>query len=70
MYEDMVKLCEIWIACRKLDPDVHADDAKMVDAITQAASALHWTVSLVEKSTSLGALQVDAAVHMICMAGR
>jgi hypothetical protein len=34
MYEDMVKLREIWIACRKPDLDVHADDAKRVDAIT------------------------------------
>jgi hypothetical protein len=56
MYEDMVKLREIWVACGKPDPDVRADDAKRMDAITQAASALHWTVSLAGKSTSLGAL--------------
>ena len=34
MYENMVKLWEIWVACRKPDADVCADDAKMVDAIT------------------------------------
>jgi hypothetical protein len=56
MYEDMVKLREIWIVCGKPDPDVRADDAKRVDAITQATNALHWTVSLAGKSTSLGAL--------------
>jgi hypothetical protein len=56
MYEDMVKLCEIWVACGKPNLDVHADDAKRVDAIIQAASALHWTVPLAGKSTSLGAL--------------
>jgi hypothetical protein len=56
MYEDMVKLHEIWVACGKPDPDVHADDAKRVDAVTQAASTLYWTISLVGKSTLLGAL--------------
>ena len=56
MYEDMVKLHEIQVACEKLDPDVRADDAKKADAITQTTSALYWTVSLAGKSTSLGAL--------------
>jgi hypothetical protein len=41
MYENMVKLREIWITCGKPDPDVCVDDAKMVDAITQAASTLY-----------------------------
>jgi hypothetical protein len=36
-----MKLHEIWVACRKPDPDVRADDAKRVDAVTQATSALH-----------------------------
>ena len=56
MYEDMVKLREIWVACGKPDAVVCADDAKRMDAITQAASALHWTVSLAGKSTSLDTL--------------
>jgi hypothetical protein len=34
MYEDMVELHEIWVACRKPDPDIRANDAKRVDAIT------------------------------------
>ena len=34
MYEDMVKLHEIWVACGKPDVDVCADNAKRVDAIT------------------------------------
>ena len=56
IYEDMVKLHEIWVACGKPDLDVCVDDTKRVDAITQAASALHWTVSLAKKLTSLGTL--------------
>ena len=56
MSKDMVKLREIWIACGKPNPDVRANDAKKVDAITQATNALHWMVSLAGKSTSLDAL--------------
>ena len=56
MYEDMVKLCEIWVACGKPNADVCADDAKRVDTIIQVANALYWTVSLAGKSTLLGAL--------------
>jgi hypothetical protein len=56
MYEDMVKLCAIWVACNKPNPEVHANDARRADAITLSASALHWTVPLARKSSSLGVL--------------
>jgi hypothetical protein len=46
MYEDMVKLCEIWVACGKPNPDVRVDDAKRMDAIIQATTPYigryHW----------------------------
>jgi hypothetical protein len=56
MYEDMVTLCAIWVACGKPNPEVWADDAKRADAITLSTSALHWTVPFVGKSLSLGSL--------------
>jgi hypothetical protein len=56
MYEDMVKLRAIWVACGKPNPEVRADDARREDAITMLASVLHWTVPLARKSSSLGIL--------------
>ena len=41
MYEDMVKLRAIWVACSKPNSEVCANDAKRADAITLLASALH-----------------------------
>jgi hypothetical protein len=56
MYEDLVKLRAIWSACGKPNADIRTDDANRVKAITMAASALHWTVPLSGKSTTLGSL--------------
>ena len=56
MYEDMVKLRAIWVACGKPNPEVHENDARRVDAITMSASALYWMVLLAKKSSSLGVL--------------
>jgi hypothetical protein len=56
MCKDMVKLCAIWVACGKPNPEVRGVDARRADAITLSASALHWTVSLAGKSSSLGVL--------------
>jgi hypothetical protein len=41
MYEDMVKLRTIWIACSKPNPKVCADDARRADAIILSANTLH-----------------------------
>jgi len=54
LYEDMVKLRAIWDACGRPNPEVRSDDAQRTRAIAMSASALHWTVSLVGKSESLG----------------
>jgi hypothetical protein len=56
MYEDMVTLCAIWVACGKPNPEVRTDDSKRADAITLSANALHWTVPFVGKSLSMGSL--------------
>jgi hypothetical protein len=56
MYEDMVKLCAIWVACCKPNLEVRVDDLGRADVITMSASALHWTVPLAGKSSSLGVL--------------
>ena len=56
MYENMVMLRAIWVACGKTNLEVWVDDAKKADAITLSASALHWAVLFVEKSLSLGSL--------------
>jgi hypothetical protein len=56
MYEDMVKLRAIWIACNKPNLEVRVDDARKADAITLSTSALHWTIPLAGKSSSLGVL--------------
>jgi hypothetical protein len=56
MYEDMVSLRAIWVSCGKPNLEVRANDLKRKDAVTMSASALHWTVSMVGKSLSLGAL--------------
>jgi hypothetical protein len=56
MYEDMVKLCAIWVACGKPNPEVRVDDTRRADEITMSANALHWTVPLARKSSSLGVL--------------
>jgi hypothetical protein len=56
IYEDMVTLYAIWVACSKLNPKGLADDAKRADAITLSASALHWTIPFMANSLSLGSL--------------
>lgn len=56
IYEDMVKLRAIWIACCKPNPKVCVDDARRTDAITMLASALHYVVPLTRKSSSLDVL--------------
>ena len=56
MYEDMMKLRAIWVACNKPNPEVHVDDARKVDAITLSTSALYWTKPLTGKSSLLGIL--------------
>jgi hypothetical protein len=56
LYEDMVSLRAIWVSCGKPNPEICADDARRKDAVTMAASALHMTVSFVERSFTLGSL--------------
>jgi hypothetical protein len=56
LYEDMVSLRAIWVSCRKLNPEIRADDASRKDAVTMAASALHMTVFFVGRSFTLGSL--------------
>jgi hypothetical protein len=56
MYEDLVKLRAIRVACGKPNPEVRADDARRVDTITLSASTLHWTIRLARKSSWLGVL--------------
>jgi hypothetical protein len=41
MYEDMVTLRAIWVACGKPNLEVWADDSKRADAITLSASTVH-----------------------------
>ena len=53
LYEDMVSLRAIWVSCGRPNPEIRADDARRKDAVTMAASALHMTVSCVEKSFTL-----------------
>ena len=56
MYEDMVSLRAIWVSCGKPNPEICADDARRMDAVTMAASALHMIVSCVGRSFTLGSL--------------
>ena len=56
LYEDMVSLCAIWVSCGKPNLEIHTNDASTKDAVTMVASALHMTVSFVERSFILGSL--------------
>jgi hypothetical protein len=56
LYEDMISLRTIWVSCGKPNLEIRTDDASRKDAVTMAVSALHMTVSFVDRSYTLGSL--------------